>query len=91
MKCFKIIIILPSLTFLFLVSLLGVCFPTHYHHHFASFPLLLPGKGCIYSFDVVGSYDREVYRAAGSAASMLQPLLDNQVSQCGLHSVMDVE
>lgn len=37
------------------------------------------GKGCIYSFDPVGSYERETYRAGGSAASMLQPLLDNQV------------
>lgn len=37
------------------------------------------GKGCVYSFDPVGSYDRETYRAGGSASSMLQPLLDNQV------------
>lgn len=37
------------------------------------------GTGCIYSFDPVGSYDRETYRAGGSAASMLQPLLDNQI------------
>lgn len=37
------------------------------------------GKGCIYSFDPVGSYERETYRAGGSAASMLQPLLDNQI------------
>lgn len=33
----------------------------------------------MYSFDPVGSYERETYRAGGSAASMLQPLLDNQV------------
>ncbi|KAH9507577.1 Proteasome subunit beta type-1-B [Bulinus truncatus] len=37
------------------------------------------GKGCIYSFDPVGSYEREVYRAKGSASAMLQPLLDNQI------------
>ena len=37
------------------------------------------GKGCVFSFDPVGSYERETYRAGGSAASMLQPLLDNQV------------
>lgn len=42
-------------------------------------PSLPLGKGCVYSFDPVGSYDRETYRAGGSAASMLQPLLDNQV------------
>ncbi len=41
--------------------------------------MLLAGKGAIYSFDPVGSYERETYRAGGSAASMLQPLLDNQV------------
>lgn len=37
------------------------------------------GKGCIYSFDPVGSYERETYRAGGSSSSMLQPLLDNQI------------
>jgi len=39
------------------------------------------GKGCVYSFDPVGSYEREVYRAGGSAGAILQPLLDNQVWQ----------
>ena len=43
------------------------------------------GKGCVYSFDPVGSYERETYRAGGSAAAMLQPLLDNQV-MLGQHS-----
>ncbi|XP_045205269.1 proteasome subunit beta type-1-like [Mercenaria mercenaria] len=37
------------------------------------------GKGCVYSFDPVGSYEREPFRAGGSASSMLQPLMDNQV------------
>jgi len=37
------------------------------------------GKGCVYSFDPVGSYQREEYRAAGSAGAILQPLLDNQL------------
>lgn len=37
------------------------------------------GKGCIYSFDPVGSYERETCRAAGSSSAMLQPLLDNQI------------
>ena len=37
------------------------------------------GKGCVYSFDPVGSYERETYRAGGTGASMLQPLLDNQI------------
>nr|CAB3265221.1 proteasome subunit beta type-1-B-like [Phallusia mammillata] len=37
------------------------------------------GKGCVYSYDPVGSYEREQYRAAGAANELLQPLLDNQV------------
>jgi len=37
------------------------------------------GVGCVYSFDPVGSYERESYRAAGSAGAILQPLLDNQI------------
>lgn len=38
------------------------------------------GKGAVYSFDPVGSYQRDTYKAGGSASAMLQPLLDNQVS-----------
>lgn len=38
------------------------------------------GKGCVFSYDPVGSYEREVFRAAGSAGPLLQPLLDNQVT-----------
>merc|ERR1712127_998037 len=34
------------------------------------------GEGCIYSYDPVGSYERECFRAGGSSASLLQPLLD---------------
>ena len=47
-----------------------------------------PGKGCVYSFDPVGSYERETYRAGGSSASMLQPLLDNQVSLLNVYNYM---
>lgn len=38
------------------------------------------GKGAVYSFDPVGSYQRDTYKAGGSASAMLQPLLDNQVN-----------
>lgn len=38
------------------------------------------GKGAVYSFDPVGSYQRDAYKAGGSASAMLQPLLDNQVN-----------
>jgi len=43
-------------------------------------PLYFTGKGAVYSFDPVGSYQRDTYKAGGSASAMLQPLLDNQVS-----------
>jgi 20S proteasome subunit beta 6 len=38
------------------------------------------GKGAIYSYDPVGSYEREQCRAAGAAASLIMPFLDNQVN-----------
>lgn len=37
------------------------------------------GEGCIYSYDPVGSYERETYRAGGSSSALLQPLLDSQL------------
>lgn len=37
------------------------------------------GVGAVYSFDPVGSFEREPYRAGGSGASLIQPFLDNQV------------
>ncbi|KAF6035229.1 PSMB1 [Bugula neritina] len=52
------------------------------------------GKGAVYSFDPVGSYQRHVYRAGGSGAPMLQPLLENQVggkNQVGEVPPMSVE
>ncbi|KXS15014.1 N-terminal nucleophile aminohydrolase [Gonapodya prolifera JEL478] len=38
------------------------------------------GKGAVYSFDPVGSFEREACRAGGSAASLIQPFLDNQIN-----------
>ncbi|EKM49857.1 uncharacterized protein PHACADRAFT_265596 [Phanerochaete carnosa HHB-10118-sp] len=37
------------------------------------------GTGAIYSFDPVGSYERETCRAAGAAMALVQPFLDNQI------------
>ncbi|KAJ7619792.1 20S proteasome subunit [Mycena polygramma] len=37
------------------------------------------GSGAVYSFDPVGSYEREACRAAGAASSLVQPFLDNQI------------
>ncbi|MCJ1308858.1 Proteasome subunit beta type-6 [Agyrium rufum] len=38
------------------------------------------GKGALYSYDAVGSYEREQSRSAGAASSLITPLLDNQVN-----------
>ncbi|ODV93444.1 hypothetical protein PACTADRAFT_47027 [Pachysolen tannophilus NRRL Y-2460] len=38
------------------------------------------GKGAVFSFDPIGSYEREQCRAGGSAASLIMPFLDNQVN-----------
>lgn len=38
------------------------------------------GQGALYSYDPVGSYEREQCRAAGAAASLIMPFLDNQVN-----------
>ena len=43
--------------------------------------LFFLGKGAVYSFDPVGSFERERYRAGGSAASLIQPLLDSQIGK----------
>ncbi|KAF7374969.1 Proteasome subunit beta [Mycena sanguinolenta] len=42
------------------------------------------GSGAVYSFDPVGSYEREACRAAGAASSLVQPFLDNQCLRLGL-------
>lgn len=38
------------------------------------------GKGAVYSYDPVGSFEREQCRAGGAAASLIMPFLDNQVN-----------
>ncbi|KAK4560997.1 Proteasome subunit beta type-6 [Recurvomyces mirabilis] len=38
------------------------------------------GRGALYSYDPVGSYEREFCRAAGAGASLIMPFLDNQVN-----------
>ncbi|CAN2391664.1 beta [Pristimantis euphronides] len=45
------------------------------------------GKGAVYSFDPVGSYQRDGYKAGGSASAMLQPLLDNQIGYKNMENV----
>lgn len=36
--------------------------------------------GAVYSYDPVGNFQRHTYRAGGSAASLVQPFLDNQIA-----------
>ncbi|KAH0426280.1 proteasome component c5 [Colletotrichum kahawae] len=38
------------------------------------------GVGAVFSYDPVGSYEREQSRAGGAAASLITPFLDNQVN-----------
>ena len=35
------------------------------------------GAGCVYSYDPVGSYEREAYRAGGTSSAVLQAILDS--------------
>ncbi|KAF9687737.1 hypothetical protein SADUNF_Sadunf02G0124100 [Salix dunnii] len=37
------------------------------------------GKGCVYTFDAVGSYEKVGYSAQGSGAKLIMPVLDNQL------------
>jgi 20S proteasome subunit beta 6 len=52
---------------------LGLALDLEYDAHFCI------GSGSVYSFDPVGSYERETCRAAGAAQALVQPFLDNQV------------
>eukprot|EP01134_Creolimax_fragrantissima_P003645 CFRG3645T1 len=37
------------------------------------------GKGAVYHYDPIGSFEREAFRAAGTGAQLLQPLLDSEI------------
>ncbi len=37
------------------------------------------GEGFVYSYDPIGHMERHKYRAGGSSAALLQPILDNQI------------
>jgi len=45
------------------------------------------GRGCVYSYDAVGSYERVSYSTSGTGTELMQPLLDNQVA--GKNQVRD--
>ncbi|KAL6554584.1 Proteasome subunit beta type-1 [Orobanche hederae] len=37
------------------------------------------GKGCVFTYDAVGSYELVGYNTRGSGATLITPLLDNQL------------
>ncbi|CAN0889801.1 Proteasome subunit beta type-1 [Linum grandiflorum] len=37
------------------------------------------GKGCVYTYDAVGSYERVGYSSQGSGSVLMMPFLDNQL------------
>lgn len=37
------------------------------------------GKGCVYTYDAVGSYERVGYSSQGSGSTLITPFLDNQL------------
>merc|ERR1719174_1150988 len=38
------------------------------------------GKGCVYTYDAIGSYERVGYSCQGSGKDLMQPVLDNQLA-----------
>lgn len=39
----------------------------------------LQGRGCVYTYDAIGSYERTGYSCQGSGKELVQPVLDNQL------------
>uniref|UniRef100_A0A0E0CE62 Proteasome subunit beta n=1 Tax=Oryza meridionalis TaxID=40149 RepID=A0A0E0CE62_9ORYZ len=37
------------------------------------------GKGCVFTYDAVGSYERTGYSSQGTGAALMMPVLDNQL------------
>ncbi|KAM0791843.1 hypothetical protein ACM66B_004100 [Microbotryomycetes sp. NB124-2] len=69
---------LPSIARLVQTMLYGKRFFPYYTNVILG-GIMPDGTGGVYSFDPVGSYERESCRAAGAASSLVQPFLDNMV------------
>ncbi|KAH6564896.1 hypothetical protein BASA50_010444 [Batrachochytrium salamandrivorans] len=39
------------------------------------------GKGCVFTYDPVGNYERTSWDCSGSAGKLIQPFLDNQIGK----------
>ncbi|XP_020393836.1 proteasome subunit beta type-1 [Zea mays] len=37
------------------------------------------GKGCVFAYDAVGSYERTIYSAQGTRSTLIMPVLNNQL------------
>lgn len=66
-----------------LANLLSICLYSRRFFPFYVSTLLAgideDGQGALYSYDPVGSYEREVFRACGTGGAILQPFMDSQV------------
>ncbi|KAJ3296797.1 hypothetical protein HK104_001213 [Borealophlyctis nickersoniae] len=45
------------------------------------------GKGCVFSYDPVGNYEKHHWNCTGSAGHLIQPFLDNQIGFKNQHNV----
>jgi len=41
--------------------------------------VLAAGRGAVYTYDAIGSYERTGYSCQGSGKDLMQPVLDNQL------------
>jgi hypothetical protein len=64
----------------------GVCWFAFLHFFFCmlferslSMSFTCTGKGCVFTYDAVGSYERTGYSAQGTGSSLIMPVLDNQL------------
>ncbi|KAJ0178689.1 hypothetical protein K1T71_005464 [Dendrolimus kikuchii] len=53
------------------------------------------GRGCIFSYDVVGHCERTMFKASGTAGALIQPILDNQIGfnnmTCAVENSIDLD